>query len=311
MKAHRNLIAILLWVAGLICITGCATTTPAVPKTLNYATPQTMYSLSDFDQDLKDYRAAYKANQIDEATRLRNSMIQRIRVEIELNYKVFVGDLSSGRAAFETAADFEELAMAAAITITGGARVKTVLGAILTATKGVRISYDKNWFKEKTTETIIAAMEAERNKKLLIITGKMANSTAAQYTFDEAQADLVDFFYAGTLEGGIVALSSETGKSASDAKNDVQNAERQRIWTLQRASAQAIISVEQLTDRLRALVQKPDQAEAKRILGALTPPIVPKAGEDVFDLLWQQIDALQPGDAAGLSRLAKAFGIGQ
>jgi len=295
-------LALTITVIGLV---GCASTSPRIPKAVDYDNALTMYSTNTFTDDLAKYRSAFETGNTNVATRLRDAMIQRIRVEIEINYRQFELSLFSSRATFATGADWVELGLAGAATITGGEHAKTVLAGILTALKGGRLSVDKNWFREKTTETIISAMQAERNKKLLLITGKMAANEAMHYTFEEAWADLVDYFYAGTLEAGIQALAVETGKAAANAKDDFQKAEKLRIPTLAKASPEAIATVEQLTDRLTELQKNDDKPEAKRIVDALQ--ITREAGNTDFQLLREAIDKLKPDDLAQLKRFSTAF----
>jgi hypothetical protein len=266
-----------------------------------------MYSSNEFAKDLAEYRTAFKDADTSKVRRLRDAMIQRIRVEIEINYRQFETLLYSDKAAFNTVFDFAELGLSAATTIVGGAQTKTILAALSTASQGGRLSYDKNWFREKTAETIIAAMEAERNKKLLLIMDKMVKGNAAQYTFEEAWSDLVDYFYAGTLEGGMQALSIETGNTAANAKKDFNDATKKRIASLQPATKEVIMTVEKLTDRLKELYKTNDTTQAKRILDTLKIEVKP--GKNDFELLRDQIDAIQPDDSAGLARLWKAFNI--
>ena len=301
----RGFVTCLALATTVIGLVGCASTSPRIPKAVDYDNALTMYSTNTFGGDLAKYRSAFEKGDTNRATRLRDAMIQRIRVEIEINYRQFELSLFSSRATFATGADWVELGLAGATTITGGEHAKTVLAGILTALKGGRLSVDKNWFREKTTETIISSMQAERSKKLLLITGKMAAGDAMHYTFEEAWADLVDYFYAGTLEAGIQALAVETGKTAADAKGDFQKAEKKRIDTLAKASIETIITVEKLTDRLGQLFDKKDEQEAKRVVDELKIERAP--GKTDFDLLRDAIDALKPDDKAELARFAKAF----
>jgi len=290
-----------LWLAG------CSTTGPELPKVLRSGGSTVAYTADDFNGDQKLYRDAYKAAKTNEATIFRDSMIQRIRVEMDLTYHTFEGQLYDDRALLNTGSDWVELGLAGATTAFGGQTTKTALAAILTGFKGARLSFDKNWFREKTTETILSSMESERNKKLLLITGKMTASNAMQYTFDEALADLLDYFYAGTLQGALQTMSVQTGKAAADSKTEISDSTKKRIEMLQKAGLPEILTVEQLTDRLGELARAKDVTEATRILSALPTPITPKPGDDVFKLLQEQIRTLNPNDKTTIAAFAKAF----
>lgn len=209
---------------------GCSTVNgPRVPKALDFNGSSTNLSTAAFQTNLKEYSVEMNKKTTvgyTNATFLRDQMINSIRVEIEMNYRSFEQNLYSGRASFNTAADITELALAGAATITHGEQAKTVISAVLLAAKGSRLSYDKNFFREKTTEAIIASMQSERSKKLTqIINGMGLN--AEKYPFEQAWVDLVDFFYAGTIEGGLLALTSDAGNNAVTNKTILQESEKQ------------------------------------------------------------------------------------
>ena len=115
------------------------------------------------------------------------------------------------------AADMAELGMSAATTVVGGAATKAAIGAVLTGFKGARLSAEKNFFREKSTEVVVAAMQAERSKKLALILQKM-DQGVDRYPFEDAAVDLVEFFYVGTVEGALQNLVIETGERAKTEK---------------------------------------------------------------------------------------------
>jgi hypothetical protein len=266
-------------------LSGCTTLRPQIPKLIDPATGAACYPISEFQADLMKYRAAISEGKIAGATLVRDRMIARIRLEIETNYRLFEMRLYENRAVFDTGADWVELALAASVTAVGGEAIKTALGAVLTAAKGAHLSVDKNWFREKNSEAILTAMQAERNKKLVIITRKMTQGDASQYSFDEAWADLVEFFYAGTLENGLMALSSRAGKEAEEAKNERKTVEEHRaeMFTLQKAAPEDIVMVEKLSEWLEQMRKKKDVKSARDILEALKQK--PGAQDDPFGVL--------------------------
>jgi hypothetical protein len=288
-------------------ITGCETTSPTLPKVVDPGGDMVKYAPRQFGDDVKVYRTAIKENRITDATIVRDTMIQRVRLEIDGNYHQFEQKLFGDRAYFATAADWVELGLAGATTVVAGEGTKTILGAVLTATKGARLSLDKNFFREKTTETIMSAMQAERLKRLTLITQKMTSGTAAQYSWDEAWVDLLDYFYAGTIENALLSIAGQTGSEVSGAKIENREAEKDRAdaFSLQKASKGAILSVRQLT-RLRIKLKKEKKVgAAKSILDELGVKYAPDA--DVFKALQDQIDTVNQTDADKLKEMTDAF----
>jgi hypothetical protein len=307
---HRNILSIfrscggLLLLLGALAGAGCRTTGgPDLPALVDPAKSAVRYTPEQFKQDAIDYRAALASNDARKATMLRDGMINRVRLEIDGNYHIFEQRIFATRAAFATGADWVELFLAGATAAVGGEQSKTILGIVLTGVKGARLSLDKNFFREKTTETLLASMQGERTKRLALLTRKMTEGDASQYSWDEAWVDLLDYFYAGTLESGLLAIAAQAGAEATVGKAAVRDAEQKRVdkFSLQAATQEEILEVRELTRRLGTL----DKETARRILDELRIQHGPN--DDPLELLRGQIDALQPGDDSGRLRLSKAF----
>jgi hypothetical protein len=298
MKPHLTLLA-----AGLtLLLTGCAhwTRKPAIVA----PNETTRYSTASFENDYKDYVAEKDASK---STPLRDRMIQRIRVDIDSWYFNFESDLFAHRAGFDTGADVVELGLAGAASLTNGERAKTILASILTAAKGSRLSIDKNWFREKTTETLIHAMRAERARLLFGINDKMSKLPANAYSFEEAWADLVAYFQAGTLEGGLLALSATAGDQVVAAKDKAEVQNEERIGSLDAASEESIATTRELTEALNKLFNTDDRAGAESVAAALGLSAV--AEPDPFKRLDAYLRALRPSDAPARKQAAAAFNL--
>jgi hypothetical protein len=193
--------------------------------------------------------------------------------------------------------------VAGATAAVGGEHSKTIIGIVLTGVKGARLSLDKNFFREKTTETLLASMQGERTKRIALLTRKMTDGDASQYSWDEAWVDLLDYFYAGTLESGLLAIAAHAGAEATEGKEKVREAERDRAdsFSLRAATQQEIFDVREFTKTLGTL----DKDTARRIVDELRIPHSPD--DDPIELLRTQIDALQPGDNLARLRLSRAF----
>lgn len=292
----------------LLTSIGCKTVTGLkTPKSLSLDGPISKFSTETFQQYLQDYTTAMEAKDYAHAQVLRDRMINGIRVEIEMNYREFEQKLYAGRAAFNTTADIAELALAGAATITHGESAKTIISGVLTAVKGGRLSYDKNFFREKTTEAIIASMQAGRSTKLAHIIESM-NVEVQRYPFEEAWADLVDFFYAGTIEGGLLALTSDAGNKAEAGKRELKAAERVRLL---KATAVEIKTTGELTDEVGKLVKAEDQAAARaraeKILKELGVRFdANETNMQLYEKLQDQINAATT-DRSLLPKLSRAF----
>lgn len=246
--------------------------------------PMSPYSLKQFAEDKSRYdAAALAATQVVEArlkegrqltdierraayasaSFYRDVMINRIRADIRDHSGTFEETLRQNIAEWATSADFVELGLAAATTITGGESAKTVLAAILTAIKGARLSVDKNFFRERTTEAIISALRSTRLAQDAAIMGKMSDLGADKYTFEEAWNDLVDLYYAGTLTSGFQTLAEEAGTRATEAEQKKQNVDEQRSPTLRfarNATAEEVATRGRLIDALQAMTEEQAQA---------------------------------------------------
>lgn len=225
---------------------GCAESRlrPAKPAVMvvsdGEGTSLTPYSAAQLKGDLEQYRDAMKElgeadtrEKQDAARRkareYRDKMIGRIRADIRWNSGEFEEHLRERMAGWETGADLAELSLSLATTVTGGEGSKTVLAAILTAVKGARISVDKNYFREKTSEALISMLRAARIEKDTLIVRKMTALDVHEYTFEEAWNDLIDLYYAGTLTSALQRLADHAGAKSEEAQAGSKRAEGDRI----------------------------------------------------------------------------------
>jgi len=279
---------------------GCASNLrPNPPITMDPGGGNPRYKVTDFEADQKLYRTAVEADHVEVASQIRNRIIFRVRGEIQANYNEFKLRFFENRAKFDTASDWAELALSGAATIVAGERSKTILAAVLTAAKGGRLSVEKNWFREKTTETLISAMQAERDKRWTIIVLKLG-ADANSYSLDEAWGDLVDFFYAGTLESALSSIAAKTGQQAQESKVEKEDAEKNRAEkiTLKSATAEEVESVEGMTDQMGTMTT----TRASAILRSYGR----QPGSDPIAELDAEKDSLQPGTEK-IKALGRAF----
>lgn len=210
---------------------------PAIPESLDPG-KQAQYKTSDFKTAYEAYQKLVQAGDYDKAKIARDGMINRIEVDVEANYREYEGKLSSSRATADVLSDATQLGLSAATTVVGDSDVKDLLAASLTAFKGTKLSFDKNFFREKTTEILISKMEASRDKVRNRITQKL-ELPVQKYAFEEAWRDLVEFFYAGTLQAAFVQLANDAGSDAAAARKQAEDIDIRRAST----QAEADLSV--------------------------------------------------------------------
>jgi hypothetical protein len=210
----------------VLLVTGCPNK-PDKPSVLNALIT---IELSKFQADQSAYDSAYSSGDLDKALRMRNRIVERLRNLIDDNYLDFEGTLAKRRNSENILFDLTELGAAAATTITNGERVKTIIAAALTAFKGARKSIDQNVFRERTTEAIVAKMREARAEIGSQISDRL-DASVQTYSLEHAYGDLINYFYAGTLQSGLQRLSQDAGQDAAVAEQNAVEAEDLRIAT--------------------------------------------------------------------------------
>lgn len=215
-----------LWALALmVSFTSCGTSQlePTTSKFVSETTVHSIYSLKDFDEDLDKYA---KLSAVDDLSQnaverklLRDRMTRIIMTDITAYYGAFEGEFFGTRADVGFGLDAVNLGLDAAVTIAGGAGTKTILGAIATAVHGSGNSIDKHFFREKTSESIIATMRADRLRLENEITKKLLLEDD-KYRFEEAWGDLIDYYYAGTVHSALVSIAAAAGKEAKEGEEE-------------------------------------------------------------------------------------------
>jgi hypothetical protein len=209
--------------AGLLAVgsTGCLRVAPRMPKTLSSAAPIS-YATTAFNADVAAYQAAVTAHQMEVAKADRNQIIFRVIAQIDNAYGGFELQMSTRRAGIQTAGDAANLGLTAAATVVGAAAVKDILTATSTALQGTRLSYDKNYFEQKTTESLISQMRASRKTLQAQMLLSLAGRDVASYPLEAAWIDVVNYYYAGTIPSALVDIASKTGSEAIAADNNLK-----------------------------------------------------------------------------------------
>jgi hypothetical protein len=218
---------LLLPIAGSLAIllTSCVGRfeRPSIPGVIAVPAPDGKtgnYTLQNYADDLADYDK--KTGEA--AVAVRNKIVYSVMAEIDYVFYDYETKLFLNEGEFHGGADFLQLGMAAGGTLTNGTRAKTILSALLTGVTGVDLSVDKNFFRQQTVQAITSSMEANRDRIKTIIFQQL-DQTTTSYPYPAARADLIHYFFAGTLPGGLQQLNQDAGTNAKSEKaalNQVQ-----------------------------------------------------------------------------------------
>ena len=307
---HLLLITLALTVPFL---TGCPKSQPKVPSVISSRLAS--YELNRFDQEAGLYYTAVDSNQTQQAQRIRDRIINRLKANIDANYHEFENQLFTGRAKENVLLDIVDVGAGVAGTITNGERAKSIISAALTGFKGGRKSYDENWFRERTVAVIISQMQASRAHVETDILRNM-HETADIYSLDAALGDLINYFYAGTLQKGLQELAQQTGQSAIAEKKAVQ-VEREKLRAGTPEKVKIAVTIRQkfnslFNDAMTAPIDPAKQATAvaaaKQALEALTgqPVSATITNADLFAQLDAAIEATAI-DEKGIEKVRRAL----
>lgn len=174
--------------------------------------------------DLTEMIAAYHQNVedgADEATRTkaRNKVIDGFLVLTDLHYASFVKGFSSRRKDFDTTADVAVLGLSGAGAVLDPSSTTRILAAISGGITGTKATVEKNYFYEKTIPVLIASMNARREETLTaILEGRKVSDDA--YPLARAWADLSRYYFAGTFDGALQTIQTDSGKRQAEAERE-------------------------------------------------------------------------------------------
>lgn len=301
-ELHRCIYA--LSTCLVVLLTGCAS--PAIQKIESPKQIEVLgssYSATQKNLDTTQYNALILAGNLSGARAIRDVIVQSIRNEIEIVYKDFESGLFANKTAFEVQTDIFELLLSTATTLTGAPRARTNLSALLTGTKGSRLSVDKNVFGEKTYSALISQMRASRSKVSANIFEKTAQLDVISYSLKEAEVDLNQLFNAGTLHEALVQITTQAGASA---QTQAQNEEKMAHLKLEPATQQQVDQITTIRSHFNDLYKAKDVTTARKILKKLDSTVK----EDLPEAdVWNKLDAeiRKAADRTYLPTLSKAF----
>ncbi|WAK00758.1 hypothetical protein [Methylobacter sp. YRD-M1] len=174
------------------------------------------------------------------ATQERNKQLDKFILGVDSYYYRNKNSLITGKGMADTAFDIIQLGLTGAASFAGGG-TPNLLAAIATAINGSKISIDKNILADHSTLLIASKMDQLRLSKIIEITQKKESQDCAQYSLDAAMKDGIDYYYAGTVNGALLAIFAETSNQmkAAEVKRDTlvkkqfDNIQKQRTLDIQ------------------------------------------------------------------------------
>lgn len=225
---------------------------------------QGTYTPVQYEADRKAYEAS--GTTVAEKTRLRDKIVFSTAGEIDSSYIEFKNSFYAGRAVTETSLDAAQIGLGTAATIASGG-VVNVLAAISTGLAGARLSFNKNFFKEKTPELLLSRTDALRDEQWARIYLKLKMSDE-MYSLYEAERDLKAYFEKGSLEAAFQSILAESGAAQVKADEEI----KKQIYSKYgeslgpRAAPEELRGIEELYREFLALKSPEKEARAKRVI---------------------------------------------
>jgi hypothetical protein len=132
----------------------------------------------------------------------RNAATYKLMALADLRYMQFRNEIIANRKNTLAVSNGLQLMTDIAATLTDAVGVKDNYIALSALLNGGETIYDKEYLFDRTIEALIAQMDANRKAKQVQIY-RALNQSIAQYPAHAALADVLDYYYAGTLNAAV------------------------------------------------------------------------------------------------------------
>jgi hypothetical protein len=180
------------------------------------------YSLDNIHEIERCYKVHFDTGEYVKAALDRNTLIEIAREEIDAIFQQSQEKSTKWHDRLQFIFDFLEIGASTAISLTNGARAKTVIGEALSLFQGSRSAFNKD-FRFLEAQIIANKMAANRSRLLAGIY-ESTSKDASQYTWYTARGDLQNYLFAGTVSATLRILNAETGKEATNAAGELTKA---------------------------------------------------------------------------------------
>jgi hypothetical protein len=209
-----------LFFVSLICIlvlSGCAGITQGRPLRPKYQDP-IVKSL------IKKYSAedAIFSNQSSITVKQRNQTLDDLILLTDVNYHNFEEEFYLGKAFFDTTGDLAIIGLGAAGGLVTHSATQAIISAISGGIGGARVSINKNFLHEFSTQALIAKMQSSRRGKLEIMR-KAMTLEIKDYSLSRGLSDIADYYNAGTIVGALQDIVADAGADKKKADEELKN----------------------------------------------------------------------------------------
>jgi hypothetical protein len=158
----------------------------------------------------------------------RNRVIEDLIFLIDVNYHQFEDDLYKGRASFDTVTDLLIIGLGAAGSLVDASGTQAILAAISGGIGGSRVSINKNFFREQSTNALISTMRATRKAKLKMMLDAETLSLS-DYPMSRVLLDITEYYNAGTIIGAFESIVAEAGQKERTAANAIEKKVQDKV----------------------------------------------------------------------------------
>jgi hypothetical protein len=224
------------------------------------------------DTDITAFNAASAGPGGSTKRQWRDTIIAGCIEQVDGRYSEFVNGLHEQSVSVNLGLDL------AALALTSGAAIasKTAANALSAASTGVigaNAAFNKDIFYQKTLPAIVAQMVASRADAYKDIrTSEQSDETV--YTLVDAQHDIRNYEFAGTIDGAIAKITAAAQQSTDASNNTVQ-----ALFVAEIVDAPAQTRKAKLAQYVKSLTQPADKAKLDQIAAALKVTVA--AGADV------------------------------
>lgn len=203
-------------------LVGCAAVRDMPPSLDTTFSKNTTYVYDD-PKDEKFFRTVYSKGTDDNMKQMiRNRIIFELIEKIDIEYGDYTKNVRYQRQFKDIVLDLLGLGFSSAGSFVGGPTVKSILSGVSTGFQGVNTAIDRDIFAQETWQAVVNQMSADRSAVQSTILTNMAKKDA-DYPLEAAMEDLVHYIYAGTFTHALASIVANTGQSAQDNKNTVND----------------------------------------------------------------------------------------
>jgi hypothetical protein len=204
-------------IVAVVCVlaaTGCSSLLPIKPDVPQFQEPL-VEQLSAHYADPKNVAPEKITTKTE-----RNRVLDDLIFLVDVNYSAFEQDIYAKRAGWSTASDLLVLGLNGTGALMTPVNTVRILSGISAAVTGARASVELNYLQDKSTQALIASMQAGRRTRLVELRKGMTNSLE-DYTLGHGLSDLAEYYNAGTLVGALNGIVEDAGDEKKKADEDL------------------------------------------------------------------------------------------